>query len=358
LGGPVFTPYGPYLRRTSVSWATGLDNKQMKIMLGADSTMLIGPSARLIPVIQSLAQDLFADATVRVDRLIMPSPGNTSLGTYNLWYGSVGDVAVKRASAEITVDSELILLNVQIPRTVYLPGCRHVFGDSNCTVNLATVTTSGTVASGGNRFVIATGLTPPVDPLPPGAAPTLGTSHSNLINLAGRTVYVVVTYTYAFGPGETIASPESFLAVGPSTLIVVSSPPAVTNATGYNVYMGGAPGDEMLQNATPIGIGTSYTEAGSGFTQGLTLPISGYGGYYAQGVMKFTSGVLTGLARQVQASTVGAITLSSGFPQAPAIGDAFTIRRGCARTVAACNTFSNLGNYGGFPYIPQPESST
>jgi hypothetical protein len=357
VGGNTFTAFGPYLRRTSVSWATGLDNKSMKIMLGADSTMRIGPSGRVVPVIQALAQDLFASATVRVDRLIMPTPGDTSLGTYNLWLGIVGDVAVKRASAEITVDSQLILLNVQVPRAVYSPGCRHVFGDSSCTFNLATVTNSGIVASGSNRFVIASNLTPPVAPFAPTSAPSLTLHHDSLINLAARsTVYVVVTYTSS-STGETVAGPEAVIAAPPSNLVVVASPPSEANATGYNVYIGGAPGDEMLQNATPIAIGTSFTEASVGFTQGPGTPIAGYNGYYAEGVITFTSGVLTGLSRQVQMSDgSGNITCSSGFPSPPAIGDTFTVRRGCSKTLGACQTFLNTANYGGFPFVPQPES--
>jgi hypothetical protein len=358
VGGQTFTAFGPYLRRTSVSWGTGLDNKSMKIMLGADATMQIGPSGRVIPVIQALAQDLFASATVRVDRLIMPTPGDTSLGTYNLWLGIIGDVAVKRASAEITVDSQLILLNVQVPRAVYSPGRRHVFGNSSCGFNLATVTSSGTVVSGGNRFVIASNLAPPVAPLPPASAQVLpvGGYHNSLINLPARTVWVTLTYTGT--TVETVAGPESSIALNPSCLTVVASPPAEANATGYNVYIGGAPGDETLQNATPIALGTSYTEASVGFTQGVSPPIAGYGGFSAEGVIAFTSGVLTGLARQVQASDgSGNITCSSGFPQAPAIGDTFTVRRGCSKTLSACTGYGNLINFGGMPFTPQPESS-
>jgi hypothetical protein len=357
IGTPqTFSAFGPYIRRSSVAWATGLDNKSMKIILGADATMQIGPSGRVIPVIQALAQDLFASATVRVDRLIMPMPGDTSLCTYNLWLGIIGDVAVKRASAEITVDSQLIQLNVQVPRAVYSPGCRHVFGDSSCTFNLATVTSSGTVVSGGNRFVIASNLAPPVAPLPPASAPSLTFSHNSLINIAARTVWVTVTYTGT--TVETVAGPESSIAMGPSDLVVVASPAAEANATGYNVYIGGAPGDETLQNATPIAIGTSYTEASVGFTQGVSAPIAGFGGYYAEGVIAFTSGVLSGLARQVQASDgSGNITCSSGFPQAPAIGDTFTVRRGCSKTLSACTGYSNILNFGGMPFTPQPESS-
>jgi hypothetical protein len=358
VNGHTFTAFGPYLRRSSVSWATGLDNKSMKIILGADSTMQLGPSGRVIPVIQALAQDLFASASVRVDRLIMPTPGNVSLGTYNVWQGIVGDIAVKRASAEITVDSQLIILNVQVPRTVYSPGCRHVFGDSSCTFSIASVTATGTVSAGTNRFVIPTSLTPAAAPLPPAAAPTLSYTHNNLINLPARSVYVVVTYTNATG-AETVASPEALISLGPSDQVVVTSPGAEANATQYNVYMGGASGDEGLQNASPITIGTNFTEASVGFTAGQGPPIAGYGGFYAEGVITFTSGVLTGLSRQVQASdSSGNITLSSGFPQAPALGDTFSIRRGCTKTLTACTGYGNLINFGGMPFIPQPEAAS
>jgi hypothetical protein len=287
----------------------------------------------------------------------MPAPGNISLGTYNVWLGPVGDVAVKRASAEVTVDSQLILLNVQVPRAVYSPGCRHVFGDSSCTFNLASVTDAGIAAPGSNRFLIASNLTPAVAPLAPTVAPSLSFYHNSLINLAARAVWVVVTYINGTS-GETVASPEAQISLAPSDLAVVASPGAEANATGYNVYIGGAPGDEMLQNPAPIAIGTAFTEASVGFTQGVGPPIAGYNGYYAEGVITFTSGVLTGLSRQVQASDgSGNITLSSGFPQAPASGDTFNVRRGCAKTLGACTTYNNVINFGGQPFTPQPEAT-
>lgn len=88
------------------------------------------------------------------------------------------------------------------------------------------------------------------------SAPTLtpGTSGGSL---ASGSVYIVVTYISAYG--ETLGSTEASVAVvGPAGQVTVTSPPAVTNATGYNVYAASASGAEVKQNTAAIGIGTNY----------------------------------------------------------------------------------------------------
>jgi hypothetical protein len=71
------------------------------------------------------------------------------------------------------------------------------------------------------------------------------------------TYYVKVTYL--LNGAETPASPESSFTVSANNLLQVSSPASMTGATGYNVYAATATGREVLQNASPIAIGTNWT---------------------------------------------------------------------------------------------------
>ena len=78
--------------------------------------------------------------------------------------------------------------------------------------------------------------------------------------LATGTIYVEITYLG--NGGETVGSTEASVSVtGPTGEVVVQSPGAATNATGYNVYAASASGYEMLQNTSPVAIGTNYTIA-------------------------------------------------------------------------------------------------
>lgn len=80
--------------------------------------------------------------------------------------------------------------------------------------------------------------------------------------------------------------------------------------------------------------------------------------FYNQGVVRFTSGLNSGISRTVKSWIPGQATLASNLPVAPSIGDTFTITPGCDKTMATCqNTYNNLINFGGEPFIPVPETA-
>lgn len=105
--------------------------------------------------------------------------------------------------------------------------------------------------SGSVTYAISQTPTPVVPTL---AASTTGGT------LAAGTEFVRVAYVTAAGESP-IPSPEASVAVtGTTASVVVTSPAAATNATGYNVYVSNATGTELLANgATPVAIGTNYT---------------------------------------------------------------------------------------------------
>lgn len=106
--------------------------------------------------------------------------------------------------------------------------------------------------------------------LPPAApaAPTLTSTAGGTIT--GATYYAKVTYVGAFG--QTEPSGETSGAVSTNNLLVVDSPSAATDATGYNVYVATATGAETLQNSSPIAIGTNWTQPTTGLVTGSTPP--------------------------------------------------------------------------------------
>lgn len=103
------------------------------------------------------------------------------------------------------------------------------------------------------------------------ATPTLtSTAGGSLVALP---YYVRVSYV---GPnGESVASGEANLSVPANALLKVTSPAAATGADHYNVYVGNTAGTEMLQNASPITLGTDWTEPTTGLVFGIR-PITAY----------------------------------------------------------------------------------
>lgn len=113
-----------------------------------------------------------------------------------------------------------------------------------------------------------------IAPITAPAAPALGSAAGG--TLAATTYYVKVTYVTA--AGETLPSAESSLAVAVNNVLTVTSPSAQAGATGYNVYVGTASGNETLQNSTPIAIGTNWTEPTTGLIAGVAMPTASTAG--------------------------------------------------------------------------------
>jgi hypothetical protein len=105
----------------------------------------------------------------------------------------------------------------------------------------------------------------------PASAPMLqSTSGGTFLQTA---YFVRITYTSR--SGESVPSMESSLKVGAGSLLVVVSPPAATNATGWNVYVSTSSGTEARQNgSTPLPIGTIWIEPASDSTTALQLETS------------------------------------------------------------------------------------
>jgi len=81
---------------------------------------------------------------------------------------------------------------------------------------------------------------------------------------------------------------------------------------------------------------------------------------FAMGTIRFTSGNNLGLkAIEVKSYQLdGTIETYEPFYYTPAIGDTYTMTRGCRKRMSDCQNrwngavFNNIANFGGFPYIP------
>ncbi len=76
--------------------------------------------------------------------------------------------------------------------------------------------------------------------------------------------------------------------------------------------------------------------------------------YFDAGTVEALTGDLTGTARvEIHSWTVGgAIVLFMPLAEAPAIGDTFTVERGCGKSRADCMARNNIANFRGFPEVP------
>ena len=80
------------------------------------------------------------------------------------------------------------------------------------------------------------------------------------------------------------------------------------------------------------------------YAQGTIIGITGGNAGYSRTISSFVSG--------------GTLTVKLAFLSSVAVGDQFQLLPGCDRTLATCtNVFNNALHFGGFPYIPTPETA-
>jgi len=75
--------------------------------------------------------------------------------------------------------------------------------------------------------------------------------------------------------------------------------------------------------------------------------------YFGAGTIQFTSGPNAGLkALEIKSFAAGVITTFEPFYYLPVVGNSYSMVRGCRKRLSDCLAYSNVVNFGGFPYIP------
>ena len=77
--------------------------------------------------------------------------GGTAIGAAMLFKGRLGTIdEIGRTSAKLTVNSDLVLLDIDMPRNIYQPTCLHTLYDTGCTLEQRSPSfgTNGTVGAG------------------------------------------------------------------------------------------------------------------------------------------------------------------------------------------------------------------
>jgi len=125
------------------------------------------------------------------------------------------------------------------------------------------------------------------------------------------------------------------------------------------VWLRSCNGRNAAGDATGIGAVDIPALAGSDQNVIKTDFAPGIATSYDNGTILGTSGLNTGYTRTIGRLTDGSIYFLKPwvFPVVPG-SDYFQLLPGCDHTLTTCtNTFQNRARFGGFPYIPPPESA-
>ena len=133
--------------------AIGLEVDQQQVTISAPATDTIATGA---PFLQALRDGTFDGCEIERDRIFFSDRiGGTAIGAVTLFKGRLGTVdQIGRSSAQLTVNSDLVLLDIDMPRNIYQPTCLHTLYDSGCTLAKNAFGTNGTVGAGSTASVI------------------------------------------------------------------------------------------------------------------------------------------------------------------------------------------------------------
>jgi uncharacterized phage protein (TIGR02218 family) len=149
-----FSSKGPVLSRSKIRCVIGVEVDTLDLEVTAQSQHLLG-GAPWLSVCRSGGLD---GARVKLERAFMSAWGQAPAGTIWLFEGRVADLEVGRTTAKIQIKSDLDLLNVQMPRNLYQPGCLHTLYDAGCTAIKASFGTATTATSGSTAGLVKCGL--------------------------------------------------------------------------------------------------------------------------------------------------------------------------------------------------------
>ncbi len=129
----------PMFKRGKTRLTVGLEVDSL------DVTLLCGQSALLngTKLVRAAINGAFDGATVKLERLFMPTWGDTSYGSIILFEGNVAGITPSSSQVKLVVKSELESLNVAMPRNCFTPACMNRLYDSACGVNRASLTVTG-----------------------------------------------------------------------------------------------------------------------------------------------------------------------------------------------------------------------
>jgi uncharacterized phage protein (TIGR02218 family) len=152
-GGQTYIGNGPLISGLKYKAAIGLEADEQTITFAArtDQTFSAGE-----PLLQALREGAFDGAEVMRYRVFWSDVvGGTLIGGVLLFKGRFSEIrGLGRTQAQISVKSDLVLLDIDMPRNVYQATCLHTLYDSGCTLSASAFATNGTVGSGSTVLTI------------------------------------------------------------------------------------------------------------------------------------------------------------------------------------------------------------
>jgi len=117
----------PLLTRNRFGVKNTVEVPELELRLGCSDALFGNLKAQI-------HNGLFDGATVEMDRVFMPVPGDTQYGYVVLFAGRLSGVVIDAEGITITSRGHNVLMNQQAPRNLYQTNCLHTFCDFGCAI--------------------------------------------------------------------------------------------------------------------------------------------------------------------------------------------------------------------------------
>ncbi len=207
--GLMFLCTGPLVSGLKYKGNIGLEVDKQQLTVSARPTDFINGAPFLI----ALRDGAFDGAGLIRYRVVLPAPGGTVVGGVILIQGRISTVDnVGRTQATVTVASDLIILQYDMPRNLYSPTCVHTLYDSGCGVIRGTFAATGTAGAD---------------------------STSNSINFSGAlTQHQQGSLVFSSGANANVRATVKTVSAGSALNLMYPLPFAPSTGDAFTVYAG------------------------------------------------------------------------------------------------------------------------
>ena len=151
FNGVTYSATGPLVQGLKYKASVGLEVDKQQITIAARPSDLLSGN----PILNAIREGAFDGAAVQRDRVFMSSAGGSVIGGVKLFVGRVATIdAVGRTQAQLTIASDLVVLDYDMPRNLYSPTCVHALYDSGCGVIRGAYSANGTAGAGSSSSLI------------------------------------------------------------------------------------------------------------------------------------------------------------------------------------------------------------
>lgn len=149
------------IKRDKTKLSVGINVDSLKVDIFADSNDKIGGSQ----ILQMIRGGSFDGAFMSLDRVFSPTfwqynmPIISTDYTVNLFTGRVDAPNITRQTATLDVKSVTELLNIKMPRNLFMPSCSNTLYDTVCALNRASFVVSSVVSDSSTTTLVTNSLT-------------------------------------------------------------------------------------------------------------------------------------------------------------------------------------------------------